>query len=371
MKQTKPGYIVSESADFWLTGGISICVMSLVLLYRMFVGGSESELQVSSILGSAIVLQVLLNWPHFMGSYSILYSPKDNIRRYKAATIYVPLILGFIIFYALDFSTIGAWYHFTVNTKVAYSLWLVAAFYLAWHYTGQTWGMMAVFAQLSGLSFTPMERMVFRYCLRVLLVWHVVWGAQDLPPSWFGGVLSQNIDLALVIANVLGILSFLISFAVILLIKKRTGKYVDRRIFASWLSIYTWYLVLFFLPDAFMLVQASHALQYLAFPFRVELNRTEGYISKLKKKRSKNNVKVKTFSVMSWGFRYYSILVIAGLMFFYFPEFIFSVNSDGVGVAFMIASAINIHHFFVDSCIWHIRSKEVKGVLFKHLRSVA
>ena len=364
MRQTGTGYIISESADFWLTGGISIVVMCFVLLCVAVFGVESYGLQVSTILGSAMVLQVLLNWPHFMGSYSILYSPRKNIRKYKAATIYVPVTLLLVIIASLDFSSQGPWYAFTVNTRIAYFLWLAAAFYLAWHYTGQAWGMMATFAATSGLSFTSAERMIFRYGLRVLLVWHVVWGAQDLPANWFGGYLSRNIGLLLDIANVLAILSFLITLRTLLAIRNRTGTAVDRRIVASWLSIYLWYLVLFFLPEAFMLVQASHALQYLAFPFRVELNRAEG---KGSAKKGKKNKAIKTLPILTWGGRYYFLLVLSGIAVFYIPELLFPVDQNSISIAFMIASAVSVHHYFVDSCIWHIRNEEVKCSLFSHL----
>jgi hypothetical protein len=33
----------------------------------------------------------------------------------------------------------------------------------------------------------------------------------------------------------------------------------------------------------------------------------------------------------------------------------------------VLVSLINIHHYFIDGCVWHIRSPEVRADLFAHL----
>src|SRR5687767_9399257 len=50
---------------------------------------------------------------------------------------------------------------------------VVSSGYLAWHYTGQVWGMMASFAWLAGTGFDALERKLIRGSLRILLIWHV------------------------------------------------------------------------------------------------------------------------------------------------------------------------------------------------------
>src|SRR5438045_1948536 len=47
--------------------------------------------------------------------------------------------------------------------------------YLAWHYTGQVWGMMASYAYLAGTRFEKTERLLIRTGLRILLAWQVTW----------------------------------------------------------------------------------------------------------------------------------------------------------------------------------------------------
>ncbi len=358
-RPNRPGYILSENIDFWMTGGASIVVMLLLLVYIFFTGIPQSTANITNILGTAIVLQVFINWPHFMGAYRLVYTPKNNIKRYKAATIYVPalLILVLIVGLVTGESIEGPLSIFTVNQDVTYFCWLVAAFYLAWHYTGQAWGMIATYSKLSQLTLKKSERFTLRLGLRTLLVWHVIWGAQDLPAEWFAGVLHAHIGSLLSLANIAACLSFLASSAVWYGIYLRTKRIPDKRIIASWLSIYLWYFVLFFMPEAYLLVQVSHALQYLPFPIRVELNR-----------RQANLVDIKQVALKGWAIRYYLLLICVGIAFFYFPEFI-SIENQQFTFAVLVSSLINIHHYFVDSCIWRISNAEVRRELFAHLET--
>ena len=357
-KSTKSsiGYIVSPQIDFWLTGGISIVLISILLCY-ITLNNIEKAIPTNALLSSALLLHTLINWPHFMSSYSLLYRPDGNIKKYKSATIYVPVILLLAILVSVITGKSGSeGFKLSVNQDFAYFMWLGAAFYLAWHYTGQAWGMIATYAKLSNLTLKKSEKIVLRLGLRILLMWHVIWGAQDLPAEWFGGILSTHIEQLMHLTNTLACLAFLASFLVWYNVKKRIGKLPDKRILASWLSIYMWYLILYFMPEAYLLVQASHALQYLPFPLRVELNKANIISSKISKAPQ-----------FMWSVRYYLVLVVSGMVIFYFPEYIPSANEQFT-LAVVIASAISIHHYFIDGCIWHISNADVKVSLFSHLK---
>lgn len=343
------GYILSPRLDFWMTGGASIVVMSLLLAYVAWHGVSGSP-DKAALLGNMILFQAIINWPHFMGAYSLLYRPTENIKKYKFAALYVPMVLVTIVVFSVLIGDRSTWSRVSVNQDVAYLFWLVAAFYLAWHYTGQAWGMIATFSRLSNLELTSKERVVVRLGLRSLLVWHVVWGTQDLPARWLNG-LDVYIPTLLQAMNVLCSTAFVAGLAVWWRASKRIGAMPDARILASWLSVYMWYLVLYFMPEAFPAVQLSHALQYLAFPLRVELNRA-GTTAQTKS--------------LFWSARYFAFLVVAGVTVFYLPETVSNL-SQKYTFAVMIASAVSIHHYFVDGCIWKIGNPDVRKSLLAHL----
>lgn len=352
------GYIASPTLDFWLTGGVSVIVMGMLLLIY-WLGGNHST-SVTDAISQAILLQALVNWPHFMGAYGLLYQPLSNIKKYPFATLYIPAILLICLVLALATAPHQAsvW---EVNQDIAYAVWLVAAFYLAWHYTGQAWGMIATFSRLSGLALDQRQRWLLRAGLRLLLIWHVVWGAQDLPDKWLGGF-SEYIPELLEVMTWLCVMAFFIGVGIWARIRKQSGRWPDKRVLISWLAVYMWYWVLLLMPAAYIWVQLSHALQYLAFPVRMQVNQAAASTSMpMRKKRYLS-------TWMPAGLTYYLLLVVLGVLIFYLPMILFPVNQT-YGLPVVLASMVSIHHYFVDGCIWKISHPEVRRALFWHLPS--
>ncbi|MFT4824238.1 MAG: hypothetical protein ACJASY_003821 [Halioglobus sp.] len=153
------------------------------------------------------------------------------------------------------------------------------------------------------------------------------------------------------------IAAFIIGVMTFVGIKRRAGHSPTPQILASWLAVYLWYLVLNFEPNAYLFVQLSHALQYLIFPLRIELNRSQPDVTK--------GAVIKQILRCS---RYYMLLILAGLIVFYFPDLLFGGRTQVYGFALLVSTAVSIHHYFVDGYIWKISNKEVRSILFSHVR---
>ncbi|MDP8567680.1 hypothetical protein [Methylophilus aquaticus] len=350
------GYIASPALDFWLTGGISVVVMGLLLV--VYASSEPSAANITAVISQAIVLQAVINWPHFMGAYALLYRPLQNVKTYPFSTLFVPVaLLVYLVIALITGPVSGAGWG--VNQDLAYVLWLVAAFYLAWHYTGQAWGMMATFSRLSGLILSTGQRLLLRSGLRLLLIWHVVWGAQDLPVAWLGAMRSY-LPLLLQCLTIVCVLSFLIGLVIWCKIRSQLGHWPDRRVLIAWLAIYLWYWVLLLMPAAYVLVQLSHALQYLAFPLRMQVNQAAiaANVPHLPAKQRS--------SLLGATIGYYCTLVFAGMLIFYLPVILFP-SQQPYGLAVVLASIVSIHHYFVDGCIWKISHPDVRRNLFWHL----
>ena len=129
--------ILSPTLDFLFVGGLSLLVFIPMLL-----SGTADLLMVG--VGTQAVLATVINMPHFMASYRIIYRSREMIMRHKWAAIYVPAIL-------LVYIVVAVW-------EAQYSVFMVTILvtvsgtYLAWHYTGQVWGMMASYAHLAGTA---------------------------------------------------------------------------------------------------------------------------------------------------------------------------------------------------------------------------
>jgi hypothetical protein len=342
--------IFSPLADFALTSGISLLVMLGLLIYYMF-WHQDTNVQAADILPKLLILQVLLNWPHFMVSYRLLYYKKENFKEFPFATLVVPVAL-LVVCFGATLPVFGGMGFFAVNLKVAYVLWMFSALYLAWHYTGQAWGMMSVYAHLSGIKFSKQEVFILRGGLRALILWHVIWALPTLPQVSIIGILQH--PTTQVFVNSLVILSFVAGCVVFALKSRRHA--LDIRIIGAWLVTYVWYLVLYLMPEAFAFIQISHAMQYLIFPARVELNRD-------RHKANYKALKAKVRVVLL-----YSIAVAGGLVIFYLPDLFLTSSTNTPTFAALIAIAINIHHYYTDSAIWKMRNGGVRQSLLNHLR---
>jgi hypothetical protein len=163
--------ILSPVVDFLCVGGLSLIVFVPLLLSR------QSDLLLIGA-GAQAWVATAINMPHFMASYRMVYRSREMILRHKWASIYVPLIL-------LAYTLLAIWEAQRSPVLVVIFV-AVASAYLAWHYTGQVWGMMASYAYLGGTRFEKDERFLIRTGLRILLAWHVTWFlyTQLQEPGW-------------------------------------------------------------------------------------------------------------------------------------------------------------------------------------------
>src|SRR5215467_10871929 len=152
--------IISPVVDVLCVGGLSLIVFVPLLL------SGRSDLVLIGA-GAQAWLAATINMPHFMASYRIIYRSREMILRHKWASIYIPAIL-------IAYSALALWVAQS-SPALVIVLVSVSSAYLAWHYTGQVWGMMASYSYLAGSRFEKSERLLIRTGLRILLAWHVTW----------------------------------------------------------------------------------------------------------------------------------------------------------------------------------------------------
>jgi len=336
--------ILTPVIDLLCVGGLSLLVLVPLLL-----SGIDSLGFIA--IGVLAWGQALLNYTHFMASYRIVYRSREMILRHRWASIGVPLILiGFMVAALMEAQGGG---------RLLLTLFFaVASGYLAWHYTGQVWGMMASYAHLEGVPFARGERLLIRTGLRILLAWHVLWflktALQDPGPI---EALYPVVSAGAVLALGLGLVG-------LWQLKIRTGRTPPGRVLVPWLAIFVWYAALarWGLPALF-LVQAFHALQYLEFPVRVELNRAARGAPGRAAGRMAAYVVVLVLAAIA------AMLVVPG------PAMSVVADLLGAGrdtlVPVLVLYIINIHHYFTDGVVWKISNPEVRRELFAHLAPVA
>ena len=337
--------IISPFVDSLAIGGLSI----LVLVPLLALGRTDVLLLNP---GVQAWVGALVNMPHFLASYRMVYRTRDSIRAHPWAAIYIPTLL----LVACVGSVIASrWTDIPVSALLT-----ISSTYLAWHYTSQAWGMIATFTHLDGNPFNTRERRLVRSSLYILAAWHVVWFFYlgyhhfvDLTPLYIGlSVLTS-------IALVMGLVGFAMH-------KSRTGRIAPLRAWIPWIAIFVWYgaMARVGLPALFI-VQIAHALQYLIFPFRVEVNRTRRAVGA-------GPAQLVAFQIMV----YLTLLLVGSIVAsILLPLGAMAVVTDWLGsrpgqvVGFAISTFFNIHHYFTDGVVWKLRDPAVRADLFGHLKA--
>jgi hypothetical protein len=335
--------ILNPVIDFLCVGGLSLLVFVPLLL------SGRSDLVIVGA-GAQAWLAATINMPHFMASYRLIYRSREMILRHRWASIYVPAIL-------IAYSAVALW-EAQSSPVLVIILVTVSSGYLAWHYTGQVWGMMASYAYLGGVRFENSERLLIRTGLRILLAWQVTWFlyTQLRDPSTVR-------PLYLLISGGT-VVAFLLGAIGILKMRIRTGKFPPARALVAWLALFSWYAVLARDPKALFWIQIAHALQYLAFPIRVEMNRTAT--------EPTGSPRRVAWHMILYGLGLLTVSIVVARV---VPASAMSVvgnvfgEEPGRAAPILILMIINIHHYFTDGVIWKISNPEVRRELFAHVRS--
>jgi hypothetical protein len=335
--------IFSPALDTALVGGLSFVFFALcILLSLLGLSTVPSEL----VVWNSAVLTILLNGSHFVASYRLLYSSHELVTRYKSASMYVPIGLILYTIFALYIAAS------TGNGEFINVMLTISSLYLALHYTGQAWGMMASFAFLRGTPFADDEKKWLRISLRVLAFWQMGWAlsTQTNPPSWIPHLpnFMPMFNAAALCTVVTGVYAFHKMY-------RRTGILPSMQIIFPYFVVHLWYIALWYYPQALFWVQISHSIQYLSFPSRVEFNRIDT------ETKESNEVLKKRM--------WYFVQLVAGstFVFYVMPHFLEAENPLRAAYWVAIVTSINIHHYFIDGCIWHIRNPTVKKQLFSHI----
>ena len=299
--------------------------------------------------GAQAWVATAINMPHFMASYRLVYRDRQTILQHRWASMYVPILL----LVAIGAAILEAQYS-TAGVVIIIS---VASAYLAWHYTGQVWGMMASYAWLEGVSFTPAERNLVRTSLRILLAWHVTWFlyTQLRDPT--------KIRPAYLLISGGTVIAFALGATGLLRMWRRTGVIPPARTLIAWGAIFVWYAVMARDPKAIFWIQIAHALQYLSFPIRVEMNRTAASQPTSRRRMIEHMV---LYGLLLLGVSVVIAQVVPGRA----MDAVANVFGEQPGrvTPVLLLMFLNIHHYFTDGVMWKISNPDVRKALFAHVQ---
>ena len=342
--------IITPRIDAICGGGLSLLVALFVIGYGWFRSPDGMLIAIELYL----LTDLLINSPHFMASYRLLYSNPKNFHQHPMVTVGFPILAFIFIGYVTYWCFKDPASTESQQLGIVILLNWIAPIFLGWHYMGQSWGMTACYSFLSGFRMTPTERRLIRSGFHALFLYHVVWAYDSM--GFVQGILAEEEAGIYLMQSIMSLcrLSAFVGFAAGLWgfrqMSLREGAAIPLRVWLPWLATFSWYVMVDVHPASFFLLQVFHAIQYMSFPIRVEINEFT---------RPRHRV--------SHMIAYYTALVVLGYIAFEWSTVFGGVENSRLQIATATMMAINIHHYFTDAVIWKIRDPEVRHALFGHL----
>ena len=185
-------------------------------------------------------------------------------------------------------------------------------------------------------------------------MWDLSAGLWDLSDGWVAAALSvasSVINIAAVAAVLLGAVGFV-------LFGLRTRRVPPLRIVVPFVAICMWYAFFHVYPGGALWVQVFHALQYMIFPARVEINRT------IARRPDTGSGRLALHMIF-----YFAALVVLGYFVFKgVGDVLGLINNRITDIGIVVSTAVNIHHYYVDGSVWKMSNPRVRAELFAHLR---
>jgi Tfp pilus assembly protein PilF len=292
-------------------------------------------------------LALLLNYPHFMATVYRAYHTHTEFKKYRIFTVYVALVL------AVAGVAAHLWYPLLPWIFTLYICWS------PWHYTGQNFGLLMMFARRSGLSPTSTERRAIHLCfvasfLLLMLSFHTGTSSDALVlslavPARF--TLPARAVLALFFIATCG-------WALISMARRST----PRAILAPFTLAVTQFLW-FLLPALIEIFRGSAVPQtrYSSGILAVLHSTQYLWITSYYQERE-----ARAGGGTHWRFSRYLLILIAGGIALFIPgPWIASrlFHADFATSFLTFTALVNIHHFVLDGALWKLRDSRTASLL--------
>jgi len=299
-------------------------------------------------------LALLFNYPHFMATVYRAYHSYSEFAKYRVFTVHIALLL------ALAGVLAHLWYPLVPWIFTLYICWS------PWHYTGQNFGLLMMFARRFQLGVTPVERRALHLSFVASFVMLML--------SFHTGASNDALILSLGLpakftlpARALLAFFFVVAGGWALVsMARRNGL---RAILAPATLAVTQFLW-FLLPALIELVSGQEVAQtrYSSGILAVLHSAQYLWITSYYQRREAS-----ASGVSGWTFSGYVLTLIAGgiALFIPGPWMVSRIFHVDFAASFLTFTAlVNIHHFFLDGALWKLRDSRIAALLLD-ARSVA
>ena len=353
-KTAQTGWLFGPVPDLFLGCGLGYLLLASLHLLT-------GEALAGAIPGGLLIL--IFSLPHYGATLVRVYESAEDRARYRVLAVHVTLALIALFAVSLHVALLGS---------------LVLTLYLTWspwHYTGQNYGVVLMLLARRGIAVDPVTKrwihasFVGSFGLAFLALHSALPGASYAPVNWddttvqliplgipfpvaaagiallgvgYGVTLGVSLfrvlragSLAALAPAALLVATQAIWFSLPVLL--RTGGWLGQTGPDSPLSAY-----------GFLWVASAHAAQYLWI--------TLYYVTTADPGRSK------TAFLGRAALAGFAVWIIPGLVFA--PGLLGGLTYDS-GLALVVASVVNLHHFVLDGAIWKLRDGRIARVLLR------
>jgi hypothetical protein len=346
--------MISPIIDNLMIGGASLIAFAL---YWLFVDKTTS---VANIAWIGFYLSFIVNWPHFMASYQLLYSDYGHLILKKKSFFWAAVVSPVLIALLIAVGVFAA--SQDVLSLLAQGMYLT----VGWHYVKQIFGTAIVASAVQKRYLDKWEKVFI--LLNLYSVWAMSWVHANV------GFMKGNLDgisyyslslpsWAMTAAYSVTAVTLLAAVGVSLMKYIKTGAKPATASLIAYAAIYCWYIPTLYHPVFFYLIPFFHSLQYMLFIVTLKKNKAKAESMEFGHAPTQRWAFVKSF----WGF--FAVAGVLGyLVFEYVPKYL-DQSAPGnplVGPTlwfFAFNIFINLHHYFIDNVIWRGDNE----ILRKHL----
>jgi tetratricopeptide (TPR) repeat protein len=292
-------------------------------------------------------LALLSNYPHFMATVYRAYHTRDEFEKYKIYTVHVALLL------TLAGVVTHLWYALLPWIFTLYICWS------PWHYTGQNFGLLVMFARRAGVSPTETERRALRLSFvasYILLMLSFHTGA-----SGDSMILSLGLAARFTLPARAALALFFVGASgwALASLARRSNFRTILPVLTLTVTQFLWFL----LPAVIELVsgreipQTRYSSGLLAVLHSTQYLWITSYYQK-KEARAAGDSR--------WSFSRYLVTLVAGgiALFIPGPWIVSRVFHSDFAASFLTFTAlVNIHHFILDGAIWKLRDSRIAALL--------
>jgi tetratricopeptide (TPR) repeat protein len=298
---------------------------------------------------------LIFNYPHFMATIYRAYHTREDFEKYKFFTLHLTLLLVF------TGVLLHASYRFVPLIFTLYICWS------PWHYSGQNYGIMMMFARRAGAQVTQTERRwlhaAFVASYLMLLASFETGGSSDPLILSIGLPSKFTLPLRLLLGAAFALFAFMAFRPLI----RRSSLRAMVAPLTLVLTQFLWFVLptLLELRAAYQIPQTRYSSGVLAVLHSAQYIWITSYYQEREARAA---------GLPPWRMVTYFLTLIAGGIALFIPgpwlvSYIFHYDFT---TSFLIFTAlVNIHHFLLDGALWKLRDSRVACLLIDRSDKVA